>query len=204
MSVKADKPGDLPLPTAALTSRKPIVTPLDGPFFRIYREVHTSPMFFGKTLDYRFDSASGACGVLYASPVLEGAFVETFMQELGRATISKKELQERLVAILRPKRTLRFIDLVAKGSQMRLGLDGRICTGSYTVSQAWSDALREHPVKPDGILFPSRHELNVPSCAIFETAKDDLEWERWGTLDEPALAADLAILLKLGDLGYID
>jgi hypothetical protein len=43
---------------------------------------------------------------------------------------------------------------------MRLGLDGRICTGSYTVAQAWSDALRKHPVKPDGILFPSRHELS--------------------------------------------
>jgi len=49
---------------------------------------------------------------------------------------------------------------------MRLGLDGRICTGSYAVAQAWSDALRKHPVKPDGILFPSRHELSLPSCAI--------------------------------------
>jgi hypothetical protein len=39
--------------------REPIFTPLDGLFFRIYREVHKSPMFFGKTLDYRFDSASG-------------------------------------------------------------------------------------------------------------------------------------------------
>jgi hypothetical protein len=31
-------------------------------------------MFFGKTLDYRFDSASGECGVLYAVPGLDGAF----------------------------------------------------------------------------------------------------------------------------------
>jgi hypothetical protein len=40
----------------------PIVTPLDGPFFRIYLEIHKTPMFFGKTLNYRFDSASGECG----------------------------------------------------------------------------------------------------------------------------------------------
>ena len=37
-------------------------------------EKHKSPMFFGKTLDYRFDSASSECGVLYASPELASAF----------------------------------------------------------------------------------------------------------------------------------
>jgi hypothetical protein len=79
--VAIDKPGDLPLPAPALNGRKPIVTPLNGPFFRIYREVNKTPIFFGRTLDYRFDSASGECGVLYAAPGLEGAFVETFMQE---------------------------------------------------------------------------------------------------------------------------
>jgi hypothetical protein len=47
-------------------------------------------MFFGKTLDYRFDSAKGDSGVLYAAPALEGAFVETFMQELGRTSVSLK------------------------------------------------------------------------------------------------------------------
>jgi hypothetical protein len=52
------------LPTPALNRRMPIVTLLDGPFFRIYRETHKTAMFFGKTLDYRFDSASGECGVL--------------------------------------------------------------------------------------------------------------------------------------------
>ena len=195
------KPGDLPLPTAVLARRKPIITPLTGPFFRIYRTVHKTPMFFGKTLDYRFDSANGDCGVLYASPALEGAFVETFMQELGRTSVSLKELHERPVALIHANRPLRFVDLYAKGGQMRLGLDGRICTGSYAVAQAWSDALRQHPEKPDGILFPSRHELSVPSCAIFEHAGKDLKWERWGSLDEPAHAKDLSALLKLGDLG---
>jgi len=177
------------------------VTPLDGPFFRIYREKHKTPIFFGKTLNYRFDSASGECGVLYAAPGLEGAFVETFMQELGRVSVSLHELRERPVALLHAKRPLRFIDLCAKGGQMRLGLDGRICTGSYDVAQAWSDALRRHPQKPDGILFPSRHELSVPSCAIFETAKDELSWERWGSLDEPERVLELRALLKMGDLG---
>ena len=65
---------------------------------------------------------------------------------------------------------------------MRLGLDGRICTGSYAVAQAQSDALRKHPDNPDGILFPSRHELSLPSCAILETIKDELDWERWGII----------------------
>jgi hypothetical protein len=129
-----NKPGDLPLPSAALDLRTPIITSLSGPFFRIYREKHKSPMFFGKTLDYRFDSASGECGV-------------------------------------------------------------------YTVAQAWSDALRKHPVKPDGILFPSRHELSLPSCAIFETARNDLRWERWGSLDEPRLAGELSTLLAMGAMG---
>jgi hypothetical protein len=79
----------------------------------------------------RFGSASGECGVLYAAPGLAGAFVETFMQELGRTSVSLKELRDRPVAPIRPKRPLRFINLCAPGGQMRLGLDGRICTGSY-------------------------------------------------------------------------
>jgi hypothetical protein len=200
VSAARDKPGDLPLPTAALARRTPIVTELDGPFYRIYREPH-SPMFFGRTRDYRFDSASGDCGVLYAAPDLAGAFVETFMQELGRTSVSMRELHERPIALIHTKRPLRFIDLHAKGGQMRLGLDGRICTGSYTVAQAWSDALRKHPVKPDGILFPSRHELSVASCAIFEPVEHELTWERWASLDEPGRAAELSALLKMGGLG---
>jgi hypothetical protein len=199
--VTHDKPGDLPLPTPVLSRRTPIVATLNGPLFRIYREANKTPMFFGKTLDYRFDSASGECGVLYAAPSLNGAFVETFMQELGRTSISLKELSARPVALIYSKRPLRFIDLCAIGGQMRLGLDGRICTGSYAVAQAWSDALRKHPEKPDGILFPSRHELSIPSCAIFETAKDELYWERWGSLDEGRLATELAALLQMGNLG---
>ena len=105
------------------------------------------------------------------------------------------------MALIRPKRPLRFIDLYAEGGQMRLGLDGRICTGSYAVAQAWSDALRKHPQKPDGILFPSRHELSLPSCAIYETVKAELDWERWGTLDETKMALELGKLLTMGDLG---
>jgi hypothetical protein len=58
-----------------------------------------------------------------------------------------------------------------------------------------------HPEKPDGILFPSRHELSVPSCAIFEHNGQDLKWERWGSLDEPTHAAKLSTLMRLGGLG---
>jgi hypothetical protein len=105
------------------------------------------------------------------------------------------------VALIYAKRPLRLLDLFARGGQMRLGLDGRICTGSYAVAQVWSDALRKHPVKPDGILFPSRHELSLPSCAIFETARNDLRWERWGSLDEPRLADELSALLAMGAMG---
>jgi hypothetical protein len=204
LSSIASKPGDHPLPTSELNLRKPIITRHAGPFFRIYRKVHKSPMFFGKTLNYRFDSASGDCGVLYASPLLEGAFVETFMQELGRATVTKAELRERPVALIRSRRHLRLIDLKKRGGLMRLGMDGRICTGSYAIAQAWSDALRRHPAAPDGILFPSRHELNLPSCAIFETGKHELDWMHQGTLDEPQFAAALKRLLKIGNVGYIN
>jgi hypothetical protein len=136
MAVASGAPGDLSLPTESLKSRNPIVTPANGPFYRIYRETHPSPMFFGRTLDCRFDSARGDCGILYASPLLDGAWVETFMQELGRTTVSAKELSARQIAEIRTNRPLYFIDLYAKGGQMKLGLDGRISTGSYAVSQA--------------------------------------------------------------------
>jgi hypothetical protein len=55
--------------------------------------------------------------MLYASPELGGAFVETFMQELGKTSVSMKELQERPAALIYTKRPLRLLDLFARGGR---------------------------------------------------------------------------------------
>lgn len=44
----------------------------------------------------------------------------------------------------------------------------------YGNAQAWSKALRDHPVKPDGIAYSSRHDPSELCYALFESSDPSL------------------------------
>jgi hypothetical protein len=155
----------LPSPSASLRSLKLPIVSREHAFVRIHRLKH-EPAFWGRTGDNRFDAPSRAYGVLYAAETFDGALIETF-GDVSPKTVSVNSLAVRGVATVSPIRELQLVDLAGVGLS-RLGLHARICTDDHAISQAWSHALWEHPLQPDGIWYAARHDANQRSvdCSI--------------------------------------
>ena len=127
--------------------------------------VHFSPGP-GKPPAGRFDSASGRFGVLYAALSFDGAFVEAVLRNPARRVVGEGEIAARAFTILAPRETLPIVDLTGPGLQA-LGLDAAIFAGPYAPCGAWADALRDHPARPGGLLYPSRHDPAEHCLALF-------------------------------------
>jgi hypothetical protein len=132
--------------------------------------IHFSPGN-GMSAQGRFDSATGTFGVLYAALSFAGAVVETLLRKPSRRLISVGELSNRGVVALTTNRDLALVDFRGPGLQ-QLGLDAAINTGPYENCGLWADQLFAHPERPDGILYPSRHDPSEGCIALFE--RDDL------------------------------
>jgi hypothetical protein len=94
--------------------------------------------------------------------------------------------------------------MVTSGGLTRLGTESSLTSGSgYKNTQRWSRALREHPSKPDGIYYRSRHDSARMAAALFDHCEgsvviaetlgawDDQHALLGGILDHYALGTDL-------------
>lgn len=164
--------GTAPPPPAWLTEATLPVTivPAGQPLHRIHRTAH-GPVFFGPGAGvpplYRFDSASGRFGVLYLGRALDGALAETLLRNPQRQMIALSEITSRSAAQLACTRDLRLVTMHGPGLQS-LGTDNAISTGPYEPCGLWADALWDHPDKPDGIAYLSRHDPGQICFAVFE------------------------------------
>lgn len=198
MSVAPRGPtGSAPLPPADLSVRDlPIrVVAAGEPLYRVHRS-HHDPIFFGPGAGnppaYRFDSISGSFGVLYVAPGPDAAMIETLLRQPQRLTVDYSEIRDRSLSTLHADRDLRLVS--ATGSDLsRLGTTAALSTGPYDPCGAWSDALFDHPVVPDGILFCSRHNPDELCIALFE--RKDLAFVISSTTPLPAMLAVVGALL---------
>jgi hypothetical protein len=170
--------GAAPLPPPWLSRRAlPIIAiPSGTRVFRIHRLDHGA-VFFSPPVDpatgerqppiYRFDSASGAFGVLYAAEQFEGAFVETILRNPQLTFVSQNYVTLRGVTELACSRELRLVDMHGRGLS-RIGTTNAVSTGPYAPCRAWSDYLYSHRARPDGIAYASRHNPLQICYAIFE------------------------------------
>ena len=164
--------GVAPIPSTSLASTKlPIdVVSAETPLYRAHRTTN-SPIFFGPgpgtPATYRFDSASGAFGVLYVALSLAGALVETLLRNPRRKMVAQADIEARATSVLHCRRDLWVVRLHGAGLQI-LGLDNSISTGPYEPCGTWADALWAHPEMPDGLAFRSRHDPDEICLAIFE------------------------------------
>jgi hypothetical protein len=166
----------LPPPWSARRSLPIITIPAGTRLFRIHRLGHNAA-FFGPPIDpatgnrqppaYRFDSASGSFGVLYAAREFEGAFVETILRSPQLIFVSRNYVTQRCVTELAFGRNLRPVDMHGRGLS-RIGTTNAISTGPYAPCWAWSDHLYSHQGKPDGIAYASRHNSLQVCYAVFE------------------------------------
>jgi len=160
-----------PLPPAWLpTSSLPILElPARIPLVRVHRLEH-HPLFFspgdGKAPVGRFDSPSGAFGVLYLAQALEGAFAETVLRNPQRRFVDLTEITARATSVLGLSRTVHLVEMRGPGLQA-LGTDNAISTGPYGPCGAWANTLNGHPDKADGIVYPSRHDPDQLCVALF-------------------------------------
>ncbi len=158
---------DVPLPIHRV--------PADTPLHRIHR-IGNGPIFFGPGAGQpptsRFDSLSGAFGVLYVGLSLDVALAETLLRNPARKMVSFPAIAERASCELQSHRHLRLVALHGPGLQ-QVGCDNAISTGPYDPCGAWADALWAHPDAPDGIAYPSRHDPSQISLALF--SRPDLQ-----------------------------
>lgn len=174
----SDAGGAAPEPPDWLPSTPlPIETlPAGTGLWRVHRKTHGA-LFFGPgegvPPTYRFDSASGRFGVLYAAPKLEGAVVETLLRAPSQLTVDFSEIRRRAASLLVSARELRVVAAVG-ANLSKLGTTAALSTGPYRVCGLWSDALFLHPEAPDGLLYASRHDPDERCIALFARADLDL------------------------------
>lgn len=149
-----------------------------GILHRFYSKAY-EPIFFDRSKGGRLNAPEADYGVLYAAETANGAFAETFLRQPGRQQIPDDLLSAKACVRLRTTRKLSFIKLMGTGLAP-LGATAEVTHGSlpYDVPQAWSAALHEHSVQPDGIAHTTRHDDSEVRYAIFERASDGVEGGR--------------------------
>jgi hypothetical protein len=197
------RPGPLPEPPADLNRRQPLIATVDRFWFRIHG-LDRDPIYFGKRATFRFDAPAGEFGVLYVGADEHCAFIETLGQPTGTRVVTTSSLSGRAWARIKISRALRLIDLAASGGLARIGADGRLFAGEHIIAQRWSQALRAHPARPDGLLYPARHDPARNACALYDHCQDLVTAEQLGCLLDPAHSVLLGNILDTYGFGLID
>lgn len=203
-----DLPGDHPMPHAELTVQDPtiFVVSAGDVLYRHHQKIH-DPVHFGKKGVYRFDDPEcptlGCFGVLYVGADPECCLLESCGSTTGVPAVSGAYLDARAIARMEMTESLRFIDLVSEGGLATIGADARLMTGSYTVAQHWSAALKRHPCKPDGIRYRSRHAPERVAYAIYERPPSTFNVTSMGSFTDVANEALFKSILRTYKIALI-
>lgn len=179
--------GGLPAPPPDLASRELPLTLVTGPLYRVHR-ANLGGLFFGRSGRSRFDDPRKQFGVLYAALKAEAAFAEALLRQLKQIVILESDLAARALSVIQLA-PISCVNLTAHGLR-RLSCDNRIADElPYRTPNLWSRAFFEHPQKPAGILYRSRHNPQLTCVAIFSNFKEHLQLETTiGLLDPPLRA----------------
>jgi len=161
-----------PLPPDDLARRRPRISLLRrGTILHRFYNAEYKPIFFDTSRLSRLNSPDGSYGVLYAAREAFGAFAETFLRRPGRTLIDPGLLRRKAYVRLETTADLNLIRL-AGPSLAILGATAEVVHGGlpYDVPQAWSKALFDHPLHPDGIAYYARHDDEGLCYALFDRA----------------------------------
>jgi hypothetical protein len=78
-----------------------------------------------------------------------------------------------------------------------------MATGEYYVSQTWALAFHDHPDRPDGLLYRSRHDPSRICAAIFDRAFIAVAATPIGSFADAHNTALLADILNTYDYSLI-
>ncbi len=144
--------------------------------FRIHNSEYSALHF--SRYQTRFASPLSEYGVLYATLDVYLAFLEV-IRTVEHKIVLVDILKRMSLSKLYPHRDLKLVNLSGTGLT-KIGADARIFTGSYQMSQSWSQTLYEHPEQVDGIYYPSRYDPSRFCVALYESriVPGDLQEQR--------------------------
>jgi hypothetical protein len=183
-----------PLPPLDLASRDPVLITLEpGEILHRFFTAAYDPIHFDRSRDGRLNAPDALYGVLYTAEDARGAFAETFLREPGRTLIPSDLLARKAYVRLRVTHPLLLIKLGGSGLA-RMGATAEVVHGGlpYDVPQAWSAALRNHPIRPSGIAYYARHDDEALCYAIYDHAASAVVEEHRETLLDGDWFWDLA------------
>lgn len=165
----------------------------------LYQSDRASGLYFGQARRYRFDDPTGGYGVLYTGKDIQCAFIETFGDARGadgELQITQGDIAKRCIALIGIVRPLGVVDLSGSGLA-NIHADARLTAGDdYGLSQRWARKLFDHPQRPDGVLYRSRHDQSRLSLALFDRASDAVTETLLGGLFEVRNRPLLADILR--------
>lgn len=130
--------------------------------------------------------------MLYVGHAFASAFAETLLRNPQRLMVAQREIVIRSVTEITSRTALRMVTMHGSGLQA-LGTDNSISTGPHEPCGAWADALWDHPDKPDGIAYLSRHDPGEVCLAVFE--RKEIAFDVQATLSLTAMQGEIAALL---------
>jgi len=160
-----------PRPPPDLASRTPRTIGLSpGQILYRFYPLGFEPIYFDVSDQGRLNAPDGGYGVLYAAANLRGAFAETFLRTPGRRLIDPGLMARKGLVQLEVLKPATLIDLDGPGLAI-VGATAEVVHGGppYDVAQAWSAALRGHPVGAGGLAYSARHDPHQRCYALFET-----------------------------------
>lgn len=182
------------------------------PLYRSHSTTHTAEYFNHTRKGYRFSAPNGEYGILYsaidmeAGNGMEGAFVEGLVYDalLQRArTFARTKLAEKQLSICTMSGPLRLLDLTGRGLA-QIGRDNKLTVGSLRGTNRFGLQVFNHPAALDGILYPSRHNIDLRSVALFNRPSlPERHWVSLGPWDGPELWNDTLRLLEAYKLSLV-
>ncbi|GEO81449.1 RES family NAD+ phosphorylase [Pararhodospirillum oryzae] len=165
-----------PRPPADLATRTPRrITLPEGTRLHRFHPAGLGALYFDRSREGRFNAPDGSYGVLYVARERAGAFAETFLRSPGARLIDPGLMRRKAYVCFEVLRPLTLIEFTGPGLAV-VGATAEVSHRGlpYDVPQAWSKALRDHPVKADGLAYTARHDETAQCHALFDQASGAL------------------------------
>jgi hypothetical protein len=132
------------------------------------------------------NAPDGSYGVLYVSKTVRGAFAETFLRSHGRRLLPLDFIRNKARARLRISGALRLVKRAGSGLG-RLGATAEVTHSGppYDVPQAWSKAIYDLDLRPEGVAYNARHDDEALCHAPFDRVAANIEeYSREADMDQ--------------------